>query len=157
MLDGTATQWNRHPSSVLSLITFHRWRQCSLLPFNHWKSFTARRYASAMLAPVSVCSSVYLCLCLSQVLNSMETAEQIDLVFGMGASFDCWGCGQRWRAHGTMHIKRRLGFPWKGARGIFWTRHLIELLSWPLGHPRLRYSMHATRDHIDCRKIGHEA
>jgi len=47
----------------------------------------ARRYASAgtSYGPVSVCLS----LCLSVTSrSSIQTAERIELVFGMGASFD---------------------------------------------------------------------
>jgi len=50
----------------------------------------ARRYASAGLPAVALCLSVRLCLCVCVCLtsrSSIETAEQIEVVFVTGASF----------------------------------------------------------------------
>jgi len=52
----------------------------------------ARRYASAGLPAVALCLSVRLCLCVCVCVcltsrSSIETAEQIEVVFVTGASF----------------------------------------------------------------------
>ena len=50
----------------------------------------ARRYASAGLPAVALCLSVRLCLCVCVCLtsrSSIETAEQIEVVFVTGAFF----------------------------------------------------------------------
>jgi len=61
---------------------------CALLQTdNHANIFTARHYANEVYA-TALCPSVCVCFRLSQVWSYIETAERIELVFGMVSSFD---------------------------------------------------------------------